>query len=95
MDVFRVLRRPLVTEKSTLLGEQNKYVFEIERRANKPQVKEAVERAFEVTVTGVNIVNVHAEWRRMGKGRPVLVGRAKKAIVTHKQGDSIQIFEGA
>ena len=95
MDVLRVLRRPLVTEKSTVLGEQNKYVFEIERKANKAQVREAVERAFDVTVTGVNIVKIHAEWRRMGRGRPVLVGGSKKAIVTLKPGDCIQIFEGA
>ena len=57
MRVYEVLRKPVITEKSTILQERGKYVFKIALRANKPQVREAVERAFEVKVQSVNIVN--------------------------------------
>lgn len=95
MDVYQVLRRPVVTEKSTLLQERGKYVFDVTPRANKPQVKEAVERAFDVTVLSVNIVNKHGERRRLANGRWIDRSGSKKAIVTLKPGESIQIFEGA
>ena len=95
MNIFRVLKRPVVTEKSTMLQEAHKYVFEIHEAATKPQVREAIERAFEVNVVSVNIVKTHGEVRRFGaSGRRALVGGSKKAIVTVQADQHIQIFEG-
>ena len=95
MHVLQVLRRPVITEKSTLLQEQNKYVFDVLPGANKPQVKEAVERAFGVTVLNVNIVPIHTERKRRGNGSYHTRKTDKKAVVTVAPGDTIQLFEGA
>jgi large subunit ribosomal protein L23 len=77
-----------------MLQIENKYAFEVAREANKPQIKQAVEKAFNVTVTGVNVVTIPGKSRRLG--RRVLPPRPwKKAIVTLKPGDTIQFFEGA
>ncbi len=93
MQLYDVIRRPLVTEKNTSLQAQGKYAFEIAKEANKEQVKKSVEKAFKVTVTGVNILNVRGRERRVG--RRVVTGSSwKKAVVTLKPGDKIQIFEG-
>ena len=93
MELFEVIRRPLVTEKNTSLQAQGKYAFEVAREANKNQVKQAVEKAFKVTVTGVNIISVRGRERRVG--RKMVAGSSwKKAVVTLKAGDKIQIFEG-
>jgi large subunit ribosomal protein L23 len=93
VQLFEVLRRPLVTEKNTALQAQGKYVFEVDRDANKEQVKQAVEKAFKVTVTAVNIMKVRGKEHRVG--RRVVAGTPwKKAIVSLKPGDKIQIFEG-
>ncbi len=94
MHRFEVLRRPLITEKSSLLQEQNKFVFEVAPTANKVQVKEAVERAFNVKVRAVNIIQAHGAERRMGPRR-VRVRGVKKAVVTLRSGDTISLFEGA
>jgi large subunit ribosomal protein L23 len=93
VQLFDVLRRPLVTEKNTSLQAQGKYVFEIDRDANKVQVKQAVEKAFKVTVTAVNIMMVRGRERRVGR-RVVSASPWKKAVVTLKPGDKIQVFEG-
>ena len=93
MHLSEVLRRPLITEKSTSLQSQNKYAFEIAHEANKPQVKQAVEKAFKVTVTGVNVIIVPGKSRRVGR-RIVQTVPWKKAIVTLKAGDKIEFFEG-
>ncbi len=95
MHVFQVLKRPVITEKSTLLQEQNKYVFEVLPKANKSQVREAVERAYEVSVTNVNMVRNPGENRRLRNGRWLRTPAVKKAIVTVAPGDTIQLFEGA
>jgi large subunit ribosomal protein L23 len=95
MHVFQALKRPVITEKSTLLQEQNKYVFEILPKANKSQVREAVERAFEVSVLSVNIVNTPGENRRLRNGRWLRTSAVKKAVVTVAPGQTIQLFEGA
>lgn len=96
MQVLTALRRPIVTEKSTLLQERNKYVFEVAPRATKMQVRTAVELAFKVKVTAVNILRTRGEHRRTGKSRQVVkMADTKKAVVTLRQGDTIQIFEGA
>ncbi|UCC90371.1 MAG: 50S ribosomal protein L23 [Dehalococcoidia bacterium] len=93
MHPYEVLRRPVVTEKSTELQAQGKYAFEVARGANKPQIKQAVEKAFKVRVTAVNVVTVRGKLRRVGR-RQVLTQPWKKAIVTLQPGDKIELFEG-
>ena len=90
---YSVLLRPLVTEKSTTLAGRNQYVFEVDLLANKTQVKESVELVFDVNVLRVNSMVVKGKRRRYGRS---LVKRPdwKKAIVTLKPGDSIELFEG-
>jgi len=93
MHPYEVLRRPLITEKNTELQMQGKYAFEVAEEANKPQIKQAVEKAFDVTVTGVNVMNISSRVRQMGR-RKLSTPSWKKAIVTLKPGDKIEIFEG-
>jgi len=88
-----VLRRPLITEKSTELQVLSKYAFEIAAGANKPMIKEAVEKAFNVKVTGVNVVTMRGKTRRVGR-QQVQTNPWKKAIVTLQPGDKIEFFEG-
>ncbi len=93
MHLYEVLRRPLITEKNTGLQVQGKYVFEVAREANKHQVKQAVEKAFNVKVTAVNVLTVFGKERRVGR-RLVLTPSWKKAIVSLKPGNKIELFEG-
>jgi large subunit ribosomal protein L23 len=97
-QLYDIIRRPVLTEKNTLLGEQGKYTFEVARNATKPMVKRAVEMAFDnVTVLEVNIINVHAKRRVFSNKRKRLTDwgpRWKKAIVTLAPGQKIEIFEG-
>jgi large subunit ribosomal protein L2 len=93
MHPYEVLRRPIITEKNTALQEQNKYVFEVARVANKHQVKQAVEKAFEVEVIDVNIITVPGKTRRVGR-RQVKTSPWKKAIITIEAGQKIGFFEG-
>lgn len=83
--------RPIVTEKATLLLEQNKYVFEVILKATKPEIKAAIESLFDVKVTGVNTIRPPRKKRRVGR----FVGyksQYKRAIVTLATGDSITLF---
>lgn len=93
-DPYEIIRRPVITEKATLQKErQNKVTFEVARDANKAEIKEAVEKLFNVKVEGVNVMNVRGKRRRLGR----LWGKRpdwKKAIVTLKPGYSIDFFEG-
>jgi len=93
MHLYEVLRHPLVTEKATLLQEGNKYAFEVTIKAHKAQVKEAVERAFKVKVTKVNVMIMPGKKRRMGR-REVTFPSWKKAVVTLEAGYKITLFEG-
>jgi large subunit ribosomal protein L23 len=93
MHLYKVLRRPLVTEKNSVLQAQGKYAFEVAQEANKTQIKQAVEKAFKVTVTGINVMTVPGKRRRM-RGREVTSPSWKKALVTLKPGDKIELFEG-
>jgi len=90
---YEVLCRPLITEKNTSLQALGKYAFEVAGGANKQQVKEAVEKAFKVKVTAVNMISVSGKGRIVGR-RQVLTRSWKKAIVTLQPGDNIQFFEG-
>lgn len=95
IHAYEVLRRPVVTEKSTALSAQRKYVFEVALGANKPQIKDAVERAFGVTVESVNTTIMRGARKRNRFGRPTgEPPRWKKAIVTLSEGSSIEFFEG-
>jgi len=93
MHLYEVLHRPLITEKNADLQAQGKYAFEVAREANKHQIKQAVEKAFNVKVTAVNVSTVPGKRRRVGR-RQVLTPSRKKAIVTLQPGDKIGFFEG-
>ena len=93
MHPYEVLRRPLVTEKNATLQSQNKYAFEVAKEANKPQIKQAVEKAFKVKVTTVNVTKVPGKTRRVGR-QLVSTRPWKKAFVTLQPGDKIEFFEG-
>ncbi len=93
MHPYEVLRRPVITEKSTMLQAQHKYVFEVALAANKAQIKEAVEKAFDVRVRSINVMKVHGKTRRIGRH----LGQQpdwKKAVVTVRPADKIEFFEG-
>jgi large subunit ribosomal protein L23 len=96
LDAFNTILRPVVSEKSTALGDQGKYIFEVAPGANKIQIKQAVEQAFaskKVQVSAVNIVHVSGKVRR--RGRSVGMTRPwKKAIVTLRSGQRLDLFEG-
>ncbi len=94
MELYDVIKRPLITEKSTILREEgNAYVFMIDRKATKIDVRRAVEKIFKVTVTDVRTVNVRGKKKRFGR----IMGRRnhwKKAVVTLAPGDSIDVYGG-
>ena len=81
----------MITEKSTLLSETGKYVFEVSDSASKAQIKEAVKLAFKVQVTQVNVMNVQGKMKRFGR-KPTQQRSWKKAIVTLKAGEKIELF---
>jgi large subunit ribosomal protein L23 len=93
-DFYGVIRQPVVTEKSNIQKEEsNKVTFEVARQANKIEVKNAVQRLFNVKVVNVNIMNFRGKQKRVGR----VTGRKsdwKKAVVTLKPGDKIEFFEG-
>jgi large subunit ribosomal protein L23 len=96
INPYAVILRPLVTEKSTALAMANKYIFEVDMRANKPQIKSAVEKAFNVTVTDVNVMVMKGRPRgnrRLGR-RTTYGSDWKKAVVTLVATDKIELFEG-
>ena len=93
MNLHDIIRRPLITEKATDLQLQDTYVFEVARTANKIQVKNAVEKAFDVHVIDVNVLTVPGKMRRRGR-REIPTSPWKKAIVKLKSGDKITYFEG-
>ena len=90
---YIVLRRPIVTEKSTALAGMGKYVFEVDIRANKDQIKEAVQIAFNVRVSDVNTMKMKGKPKRWGR-RVTARPDWKKAVVTLAGGDKIDLFEG-
>ena len=94
LDPLQVLIAPVDSEKSYSLIEGNKYSFRVHDRAHKTQVRQAVEELFDVRVTGVNIMKVQPKPKRRGLSRGKKPGW-KKAIVQLREGDRIEIFEGA
>ena len=95
LDINRydVVIAPHITEKSTLLSEQNAVVFKVAQDATKPQIKAAVEALFGVNVTGVNTIVQKGKTKRW-KGRPYTRSDMKKAIVTLAEGQSIDVTTG-
>ena len=92
MDKYQVIKRPIVTEKSTKLVEQNKYTFEVDKNANKIEIKQAVEALFNVKVTSVNVINEIAKAKRVGQHsgfKPAV----SKAIVTLAEGFKIDVYK--
>ncbi len=80
MNLLDVIKRPVITEKSMLAMDDKKYTFEVDTRANKTLVKQAVEAAFDVKVKNVNIVNVRAKFKRMGKYAGYTKNVAKRSL---------------
>ncbi len=93
MHILDTLRRPIITEKSTLMQENGRYSFEVATSATKLQIKRAVEEAFGVRVIKVNTMNVPGKRKRYGPRTSILPSR-KKALVTLAPGQTITIFEG-
>jgi len=96
LNPYEIIIRPLVTEKSTALSGANKYIFEVDIRANKPQIKNAVEKAFNVHVTGVNVMVMKGKpaGGRMMRRKTSHKSDWKKAVVTLVAEDKIELFEG-
>ena len=94
-NVYEVIKRPIITEKSTIQQEQSNQVsFEVDRRANKIEIKQAIEKLFKVDVITVNTMTVKGKVKRMGR----FSGKRsdwKKAIVTLKEGQTLPFLEGA
>ena len=93
MEARDILIRPIVTEKSTALMEQGKYTFRVPLAATKIQIRQAVEQIFKVKVQAVNTMRYEGKMKRLGRTQ----GRRsdwKKAVVTLKPGETIELFEG-
>ena len=93
MEARDILIRPIVTEKSTALMEQGKYTFRVPLAATKSQIRQAVEQIFKGKVQAVNTMRYEGKLKRMGRTQ----GRRsdwKKAVVTLKPGEAIELFEG-
>lgn len=88
-----IILRPIISERSMDLVEENKYAFFVDKRANKIEIKKAVEELFNVEVVKVNTVNIPGKKKRLGRNEGRTPNR-KKAIVTLKGSDKIEIFEG-
>jgi large subunit ribosomal protein L23 len=94
MDIYSVIKKPLVTEKSTIARDEgNKYIFEVDRRATKIEIRNAVEKIFKVKVMTVRTMNFTGKKKRVGR---IIGSRSdwKKAVVTLAPGSSIEVFEG-
>lgn len=92
MDKYQIVKRPIVTEKTTKLSEKNKYTFEVDKNANKIEIKNAVEELFKVKVVSVNVINEIAKAKRVGTHsgfKPAVT----KAIVTLAEGSKIDIYK--
>lgn len=94
LNPLSVLVRPLITEKATRLHGENKYAFEVQPHANKVQVKEAVEKGFNVKVTAVNVMVMKGKPYRVRGNRVKHAGDWKKAVVTLHPDNKLELFEG-
>ena len=92
-DARQIVIRPIISEKSYEMIEHNRYTFEVDKESKKPEIAKAVEEIFHVTVMDVNTMNVNGKPRRVRFAKGV-TRSWKKAVVTLKDGDSIEFFEG-
>ena len=88
------IRYPIITEKATILSDQNKTVFKVHIKANKKTIKKNIEKLFKVNVVKVNILNQKAKVK-MRQGKKSIKNGYKKAIITLKKGQSIDLTAGA
>ena len=93
IHLYDKMLSPMVTEKSTNLSEQNKVVFKVPRKANKVNLKKNIEKIFKITVTKINIINKKMR-KKITRGKKVKVMGYKKAIITLKKGQSIDLTTG-
>ena len=93
IHLYDKILSPMITEKSTNLSEQNKIVFRVPRAANKTNLKKNIEKIFKVNVTKINIINKQNR-TKLAKGKKVKVSGFKKAIITLKKGQSIDLTTG-
>ena len=93
IHLFDKILSPLVTEKSTNLSEQNKIVFKVPSNANKENLKKNIEKIFKVNVTKINIINKQNR-TKLARGKKIKVSGFKKAIITLKKGQSIDLTTG-
>ena len=93
VNLFDKILFPIVTEKSTNLSSQNKVTFKVPNKANKNNLKKSIEKIFKVNVTKINIVNKQAR-TKLTRGRKIKVSGYKKAIITLKKGQSIDLTTG-
>ena len=93
LNLYDTIISPLITEKSTNLSAQNKIVFKVADSANKKNLKKRIEKIFKVNVTKINIINKKSRLK-LTRGRKVKVSGFKKAIITLKKGQSIDLTTG-
>ena len=93
VHLYDKILSPVVTEKSTNLSEQNKIIFKVPKKANKKNLKKNIEKIFKVNVTKINIIN-KKQRIKVARGRKVKVSGYKKAIVTLKKGQNIDLTTG-
>ena len=87
---LEIIKAPVITEKSSILAQEGKYVFKVDSKANKTEIKEAIEKIFNVKVEDIRTINVHPKKRRVGRYTG-LTNRKKKAIVTLAPGQTIEL----
>jgi large subunit ribosomal protein L23 len=94
LSPYQVIKRPVITEKSNDATAENQYTFEVDRRANKVQIRAAVEHIFKVDVLQVRVMNIAPKYGRWGRRRVKRSPAWKKAVVTIAPDQQIEIFEG-
>lgn len=87
---LEIIKAPVITEKAAVLGQNNTYLFKVDPRANKIEIKQAIEKLFKVNVKSVRTLNVKPKKRRVGRYTG-LTNRTKKAIVTLAEGQTIEL----
>ena len=92
MNLLDVIKRPVITEKSMLAMDEKKYTFDVDTRANKTLVKQAVEAAFDVKVKDVNVINVRPKFKRVGKYAGYTKKRRKAIVILTEDSKAIEFF---
>jgi len=93
MNAWDIIKKPVITEKSMQLLEENKYTFIVDMRANKPEIRKAVEELFKVKVSKVRTMRVKGKPKRF-RGSVGRTPDVKKAIISLEEGQKIELFEG-